>query len=134
MTVRQKVHGWVTAGAATTDQVLAAVTLLGRKIDTLISEMGIVMTTQDDINAMVAALTDTVSTLTTETGVLTDAVPRIEAAIAALQDANPALDLTALTDEMKLVSPAVARLTPAVSAVAAIAPTPTPAPPPPAGP
>ena len=48
MTIRQAARAWVTAGAATTDQVLAAVTLLGRKIDTLMQETGIIVTQQDD--------------------------------------------------------------------------------------
>lgn len=67
MTVRQRIRGWVTGGStpASTDDIMAAVTLLGRKTDTLIAQIGIVMTQQDEVNAAVAALGQAVTDLTT---------------------------------------------------------------------
>ena len=60
-------RGRVTGGStpASTDDIMAAVTLLGRKTDTLIAQIGIVMTQQDEVNAAVAALGQAVTDLTT---------------------------------------------------------------------
>ena len=93
---------------ATLDQVLAAVQLATRKIDTLLSEAGIIMSQQDDLNADVQAIGQAVTDLGT-------AAAAIEAEIAALKNANPALDLSGLDS-------AVGSLKDAVSAVGAIAP------------
>jgi predicted negative regulator of RcsB-dependent stress response len=96
--------------AATNDQVLTAVSLLGRKIDALLQEAGILMSQQDNIDADVLALTGAVDTLTASAAA-------IVAEVAALKAANPALDLSAL-------DAAVAGLSPAVQAIADIAPVP----------
>ena len=66
--------------AATLDQVLAAVNTANRKLDTLISEMGIVMSLQDDLAAATAILQD-------ETGVLLDSNDKLAAVLAQLQAA-----------------------------------------------
>jgi capsule polysaccharide export protein KpsE/RkpR len=67
--------------AATLDQVLAAVNTASRKIDTLISEMGIVMSLQDDLAAATA-------TLQTETASLIDSNTKLEAILQQLKQAN----------------------------------------------
>lgn len=98
--------------AATLDQVLAAVTLLGRKTDTLIMQMGILMTQADDIRAA----TDT---LNAEVGALTEAHDQLAALVQQLRDQVAAGTIP--ESIMTGFDQALAKLKPAVDSVAAIA-------------
>lgn len=94
--------------AATLDQVLAAVTMLTRKVDTLISEMGIIMSLQDDLAAATATLTAEVAQLNTSFDELT-------ALVAQLRQSNVDPAVIAGFDD------ALARLKPSVDKIASIA-------------
>jgi hypothetical protein len=109
--------------AATNDQILAAVTLLTRKIDTVITEMGILMSQADDISAATAELN-------TEVANLTSAHDELAALVQALRDQVAADAIP--QSIMDGFDSALAKLKPAVDSVAAIA-APPPPPEPPAG-
>lgn len=105
--------------AATLDQVLAAVNLLTRKVDTVITEMGILMSQADDITAATTALNDAVTTLT-------QAHADLEALVQALRDQVAAGTIPDAI--MTGFDQALARLKPAVDNVAEIAAPAPPAP------
>lgn len=93
--------------AATLDQVLAAVQLASRKIDTLISEMGIVMSLQDDLTAATA-------TLTAEVAVLNTSYDQLSAILEQLRQSNVSADVVAAFDS------ALSGLKPSVDKIAAL--------------
>lgn len=103
---------------ATLDQVLAAVTLLGRKTDTLIMQMGILMTQADDIKAA----TDTLNAEVLPA--LSQAHDDLAALIQKLRDEVAAGTIP--ESIMTGFDEALAKLKPAVDSVAAIAAPPAP--------
>lgn len=80
------------------------------------------MATQADVDALTTAVNAFIDTVQTETTELAAADAAILAEIANLQSANPALDLTALTDAVGRGSTAVANLQAAADTVEAIPP------------
>lgn len=103
---------------ATLDQVLAAVTLLGRKTDTLIMQMGILITQADDIKAA----TDTLNAEVLPA--LSQAHDDLAALIQKLRDEVAAGTIP--ESIMTGFDEALAKLKPAVDSVAAIAAPPAP--------
>lgn len=75
--------------ATTLDEVLGEVRVASRKLDTLIEQMGIVMSLQDDIAGATAALRDETATLADSNAKLTQVLTDLRTAVAANQPVDP---------------------------------------------